>query len=317
MKVLMVCPAHVVTGGTESIHQFANELNTFKDMDVKIWYWGADLSNPRPVEYEKYNVDYIVRFPDDYKDVIIFPEIWANNVTNVKYKDCIKCIHWLGVNGYYWHTPIEVQGLYLKQTDVIHLSQSEYATNHLLEHGVDKKKILHISDVPNSLFFEDYEEQPRNNVVLFNPAKMTDFQRVLMSRAREEGLVFKPLENLTRDGVAQTMRRAKLYIEFGIWPGRERVPREAALSGCCVIASKLGCAKYYADVSLDEKWKFDIDASNIPSIIKTMKYILNNYDICKGEFDSYKQSVIQDRNNLHTDCEIISKALINARRCAS
>ena len=315
MEVLMACPANVATGGVESIHKFAYELNKIEKMEVKIWYWGAGVKKPQPIEYSEYGIDYITKLPGGYKGAIIFPEIWANSVVDERFKDCKKMIHWLGVDAYYWNNPVNTHGLFLQQKDVIHLSQSQYATNHLLEKGVDKKNILHISDVPNALYYEVYEETPRDNVILYNPAKMTDFQQALMCRARDDyGLTFKPLANFTREQMADVMRHAKLYIDFGVWPGRERIPREAALSGCCVITSKLGCAQYYEDVALDDKWKFDTEPNNIRVIIETMKYILQNYDACKHEFASYRQSVIADRDNLHKDCETIAMTLLDANK---
>ncbi len=40
------------------------------------------------------------------------------------------------------------------------------------------------------------------------------------------------------------MRKAKLYIDFGYHPGKERMPREACLLDCCLIIGKDGSAKY-------------------------------------------------------------------------
>lgn len=313
MTILMACPARVHAGGVESIHKFAQELNKVKGMDVKILYMGSNLNYPQLPEYAEYGIDYTISFPEDYTDVIIFPEIWANWVVEPKYKNCIKVVHWLGVDGYYWNNPVEKHGLYLKQTDVLHLTQTDYATEHLLKNGVDKNKIAHITDVPNSLFYEDFEDKPRTDVVLYNPARMTEFQKILMRRATGVGITFRPLENLTREEMAQTMQESKLYIDFGVFPGKERIPREAALSGCCVITSKLGCAKYYNDVSLDDKWKFDTVGENIPKIIDTMKYILQNYDTCKAEFSSYRDAIIKDRENLPKDCRVIAKFLLGAK----
>ena len=315
MNVLMVCPANVATGGVESIHKFAYELNQVKGIDVKIFYWGTKMDSPQPEEYKEYGIEYVTALPKDYRDVIIFPEIWANSVIDERYKNCIVAVNWAGVDVYYRNNSLEKQGLFLRRKDTIHLTQMQYAVDHLIQRGVDPKNILHISDVPNELFYEKHEEEPRNNFVLFNPnaIKMTDFQKAVMRKAREAGIQFKPLENLTREQMAHTLRTSKLYIDFGVFSGRERIPREAILSGCCVITSRLGCAGYYEDVALDDKWKFETEPNNIPAIIQTMKYVLANYENCKHEFDTYLQSVLDDRKNIHSDCEKIAKAFKGAK----
>ena len=315
MNVLMMCPANVATGGVESIHKFAYELNKIKNMDVKIYYVNLKSSNPQPPEYAEYGIDYVTELPEGYKDVIIFPDIWANRVNDEIYKDCIKAINWAGVDVYYWNNPIETQGDFLKQKDVIHLVQMQYAKDHLMERGVKENHIIHVSDVPNKLFYEDYEEVPRNNLVLFNPLKVTDFQRLVMNRAKGMNIAFKPLEHLTREQMAQAMREAKLYIDFGVFSGRERIPREAVLSGCCVLTSRSGCAEYYEDVALDDKWKFEVsEPNNVANVLNTMLDILRHYDECKNEFDSYRKSLRKDREDLPKDCKKIAKAFLGARK---
>jgi len=309
MNVLMLCPANIVTGGTESIHEFASKLNAYDCVDVKILYFRCSNGNPQPKEYEEYHVDYVTSLPSNYNEIVIFPEIWANEVNNPKYANCLKIVHWLGVDVYYWNNPVSEYNKFLEKKDVLHLTQMQYAVDNLLKLGVNPKLIQHISDVPNKIFYEDYEEVSRNDVVLFNPnlSKITDFQRAVMRKAQEEGISFKPLEHMTREQMAQTMREAKLYIDFGVFSGRERIPREAALSGCCVITSKSGCAKYFSDVALLDKWKFETIPENIPKIVDTIKYILVNYETVKSEFDTYRQSLLEDRKNLPTDCEKLAK----------
>lgn len=313
MDVLVMCPSKVATGGVESLHKFAYELNKIDGMNVKMWYVGERV-NPQPAEYACYNMDYVTSFPKDYRDVIIVPEIWANNITDGFYRNCIVAVDWAGVDVYYWNNEVRVQGQFLKRRDAFHLSQMQYAVDHLTGLGVNPDKILRISDVLHEDFYAKYKERERNNVILYNPVKVTDYQKAVMNKARDEGLMFKPIENMTRKQVIQTLRQAKLYLDLGVFSGRERIPREAAMCGCCVITSRTGAAAYYEDVSIIDKYRFDTDSNNILNIIKTMKYILNNYDACKSEFDTYRQSVIHDRDILHSQCETVAKAFLGVRR---
>lgn len=53
------------------------------------------------------------------------------------------------------------------------------------------------------------------------------------------------------------MSKSKVYIDFGNHPGKDRIPREAAISGCIVITGKRGAAAFAEDVCIPETYKFD------------------------------------------------------------
>ena len=309
MEVLILCPAGVVTGGPESLHQIAHEMNTIKGVHARMWYRYVGEDVVQPKEYVRYGVDYVTKFPKDYEGVVIFPEIWANETTDPMYRKCIKVVNWAGVDVYYWNNDIHQQGKFLQCKDSIHSCHSVYAMEHLLSKGVEPERILKVADVLNEDFFKQYDEVPRNNIVLYNPVevKLTDFQKVVMRRAKDEGIVFKPIKDMTRAEVIDTMRHAKLYLDLGVFSGRERLPREAVMCGCCIITSTSGAAGHYEDMKISDTYKFDTDANNVVNIVKRIKYILKNYNACMSEFDAFRQSIKADHESLHTCCENLLK----------
>jgi len=48
-----------------------------------------------------------------------------------------------------------------------------------------------------------------------------------------------------------------VYVDFGWHPGRDRLPREAALAGCVVFSTRHGAAGYEGDMPLSDWYKFD------------------------------------------------------------
>ena len=310
MEILMICPAGVATGGTESIHKFASELNKKENASVRLLYVGNGLSNPQPEAYKHYGCKYITEFPENYSGAVIIPEIWANDILASKYKNCVRAINWAGVDAYEWTLSNKQQfGAFLKDKKIIHLVQSRYAEEFLLGLGVDIDFILPLSDVLNDEFFKPYKERERSNTVLYNPAKMTAFQDQLMKYAAKSGIGFKPLEKLTIQQMAQTMREHKLYIDFGIFPGRERIPREAAMCGCCVLTSNVGAAQYFKDVRVLSKYKFFPEPKNNLKITETMIDILKHYDARKSDWDGYRKGLIEeDRDSISGQCDKILNA---------
>jgi hypothetical protein len=48
-----------------------------------------------------------------------------------------------------------------------------------------------------------------------------------------------------------------LYIDFGHHPGRDRMPREAAMHGCCLITGILGSAGNAIDLPIPKEYKLN------------------------------------------------------------
>ena len=300
MDVIALCPARVATGGTEAIHQLVAELNKY--LDAVILYPGDD-SDPQPPQYEHYGVRYIKTYPTRFKGVVIFPEIWGNNVCNNMFSDAVKVINWAGVDVYDWHTPPEFRGLYLKAKDAIHIAQSAYAVDTLTRRGV--KTILRLSDIIGAEFFESFQEEPRNDVVLYNPAKITPFERKVINAAP---LDFKPIMNMSRADVIDTLRHGKLYIDFNVFSGRERLLREAVMCGCCALVSNSGCSAYFEDISITDRYKFEMIDWNVNAAVEAMTAILDDYEAHDPEFDVFRKAIISDQERFPDDVKAIAEA---------
>ena len=296
-----MCPANCATGGPEALHEFTYELNKIDGVHARIWYWDIKHDPPQPEEYASYGCDYVTEMPEDYDGVVIVPEIWANRV--MRYTNCKRAIYWLGVDAYAGWTPEAERGAFLEDEDILHIAQSDYALDFLKRLGV--KHTVKCTDMLNADFYEDYEEQERNDVVLYNPAKSTPFMRELMASC--QGVEFKPLRGMTRAEMIDTMRHAKLYVDFGEFPGRERIPREAVLCGCCIITSKIGSADFLTDFLHD--YKYDSKSGHIWAIVRKMHEVLDNYEKCRRDFDFFREVLKVDREKLSSQVADVVEAL--------
>jgi len=72
---------------------------------------------------------------------------------------------------------------------------------------------------------------------------------------------------------------------------KDRLPREAALLGCCVITGKRGTAAFYEDVPIPNEYKFDDKEENIPKIIEKIKDCFENFEDRYKNFDYYRQVI--------------------------
>lgn len=309
MNIILQCPSELVTGGTEGIHNLAYHLNKV-GANAWIQYVGKS-DNPQPKEYKMYGVDYIKEFPKDFQGMVIFPEVWGNKVIEREYADCKVAINWQGVDVYSWHNAEKDRGLFLRRDDVVHIANSDYAMNYLTKIGL---KPVKIADCLNDDFFGlTIDDTNRRDVVCYNPvgAKLTRFQETVMARCTTEyGIKFRPIEGLTRQEVINVFRHSKLYVDFGVFSGRERLPREAVMCGCCILTSTKGTAGYFNDNPILEKYKTD----DVTEAMQMIKYVLKNYKQCKTDFDLYRDLLKRDKEHYTEDVRALYEVFNNSTK---
>jgi hypothetical protein len=130
------------------------------------------------------------------------------------------------------------------------------------------------------------DKLPKENIVVYNPSKGYSFTRHLINRYSD--IKFVPIINLKKAEVIELLKKAKIYIDFGNHPGRDRLPREAALCGCCVITSKRGSANFYEDLPIPDRYKFDDHHKNISSIYNVITEIFQDFDQKYHDFQDYR-----------------------------
>jgi len=177
----------------------------------------------------------------------------------------------------------------VRQAD-FHLAQSYYATKHLKKKGIPEDRIFYLSDYLNENFLKIKTDlSKKEDLVAYNPKKGFSFTKKIINHAPE--IKFIPIINMTRQQVIKTLQKVKIYVDFGNHPGKDRLPREAAILGCCVITGKRGAAKYFEDVPISEEYKFEDKEENIPLIVEKIKDCFENYEIHYKNFENYRKII--------------------------
>lgn len=312
--VYVGCPKFYKTGGTELAHQLVKVLRD-KGKKAEIVYYDAetvDVKNINPA-FTKYVKNYIVtkNIEDTSDNILIAPEVKTDlldSFTNIQ-----KVIWWMSVDNYLINDGFinrmhcigflrTVKSFLLgggslktKKIDrnIDHLYQSEYARTFLVSKGVTR--IYELSDYLNDTYLDTSEVQYNNrkNYVLYNPRKGIKFTRKLIKAAPD--LNWKPIQNMTTEQVRDLLLSSKVYIDFGNHPGKDRFPREAAISGCCIITGKRGSAGNDVDVKIPKKYKFADTNENIDKIIVEIRECLSNYDSSIEEYSGYRQKILGEK----------------------
>ena len=174
-----------------------------------------------------------------------------------------------------------------------HFTQSDYAYNFI------KNKFSYVEnlsdfirkDLFNNLKFSINNKE---NIICYNPKKSNKFMDFLM---RNSNFKFIPLINLTNEGIIDALKKSKIYMDIGSHPGKDRLPREAALLGNCIITNKKGSAGNPKDLSIPSEFKFKENFTNLDKINNKIKKIFDDYDNEIEKFKDYLNSISKEENN--------------------
>tara|TARA_B100001063_G_C16771830_1_gene562156 strand:- start:101 stop:1069 length:969 start_codon:yes stop_codon:yes gene_type:complete len=316
-KLLILCKGNSVTGGSELVHQLCHELSNL-NLKAYVCYYPFHINYKIPDEYEIYNVKQC-DFEDDPENIVILPEVSTKYAWRIR-KSMIG-IWWLSVDNYYRKKRdnfIKDQMKYLKDLirlrlmpiflmkKYLHFVQSKFAYDHLKSHRLTSE---FLSDYLNPIHFKE-SKLPKDNIILYNPVKGKRVTQKLIDNNKD--LNFIALENLSNKEVQELFNRAKLYIDFGNHPGKDRMPREAVMANCCIITGKRGSAKNNIDIPISTKYKFDdkemIDNSSFRNLVKN---IFSNFEDNLNNFADYKNKIINEKNVFQKQVKTIFTKILN------
>ena len=232
--------------------------------------------------------------------MLIFPESVATQLHNKQYEGYTKVLFWESV---YWYEYWIPKSQYLKfPDDVIHIAQSYYACEWLKrETNIDA---IMVTDYLNDEYMNADLSKPRKRQILYNPKKGLDITTRIITQMPNEKFI--PILDMTVSQVKALMEESMLYIDFGNHPGKDRIPREEAMCGCCVITNRKGSADNLIDVPIPSDYKFHECFMNLA--ISQMKFVLDNYNGCKYDFDDYREIIKNEKGWFKKDVEkLVSK----------
>lgn len=284
-EIVILCPGTVVSGGPEALHQLGRALLDL-GVHASMCYFPFEQIFVRPSAYATYDVP-ICRFDQIGKAQVVIPEartgfarLFPNNPV---------WIWWLSVNHYQGaastgpgmrHLPFDA----LKP--LRHLSQSAYAQDFLAGRGLQAQML---GDYLNPTHLVERSDT-RQRQVVFNPRKGAEVTKALANVLPDE--VFVPIKDMTAPEVSALLHQSMLYIDFGPHPGKDRLPREAAMAGCCVLTGRRGAAAYAQDLPIPPQYRLDEQAENFSAQACAMiRELLDQFETRSAAFDPYRAQI--------------------------
>jgi hypothetical protein len=291
-KIYVCCPGNTVTGGPELLHQLVAALRSLGH-DAAVSYFPFDQTFETPVPYQRYGAPQAL--PQNTADsLIVLPEVAVGYVR--RFRKAQFAIWWLSIDNFYfartdwpWRFKRVAMMLYLKRYR--HFAQSQYAQKFLSRFGI--RSALLTDYLSNEHLKEKQSGGERRNLVLFNPKKGKEVIDRL--RTLNPDIEFRPLQNMTNTEVAELLSQAKVYVDFGNHPGKDRFPREAAMAGAVVITGRRGAAAFFGDVPIDNKYKIDESKPGFETSFRTLiGDVFENFDLHARNFEQYRTMIRQE-----------------------
>lgn len=298
MGVFLVSYANYATGGTELLHQFARCLID-NGVDSYMIYPDANgIDSPVPEPFLKYCVPYTSHYVDAADTVLVLTE------TQVHMADICKkgmvMFWWLSVDSYYNYPLVkerllrgggawDVFGL-KERKNALFFAQCQYAMDFLeQEMCIEDCHFLkdYINDEIMDLALRCRDALERDDICLYNPKKGgAEALQPVMEACRKD-IQWIALRGFTPRQMALLMCKAKVYVDLGGHPGKDRMPREAAVCGCCVLTNRRGSAAYQEDVGIAPQYKI-ADEGNVEAILAKVYDLVDHYQDRREEYASYR-----------------------------
>lgn len=325
-RIIIASPANAQTGGPELMHQLCYVLRE-KGYNAFMYYYGGDKKTECPKAYLSYANPFFTEFEEQNTDLLIVPETatylvknfkllrvwcWWLSVDNFYVSEEKKIWKFLGMSKEYQYkfrnkVALSSVSKMLRERYELHLAQSYYAVDSCLNMGIPNGHIKFLSDYINSEFIDRAQtaKVKKENIILYNPKKGMNFTKKIIDFMPDWKWI--PLAGFTRSQMSEMLLKAKVYIDFGEHPGKDRIPREAAISNCCVITGKRGSAGFYNDVPINPEYKFDDTDTEINNIIKKIKDVFDNYENCLQDFVGYRSFIRLEKKKFYNDVNEIFK----------
>lgn len=321
-NIYIVTPSLISSGGPEALHQLSYYMSKM-GVENSIAYKGKRVEDPTPKSYKKYAKTYtfLNQVKDDENNYLIFSEVDTHLIH--RFPKSKKAIWWLSVDNflnaqkekplldrmkllayglYYWNNELLQKAIrktkkFLFSEEFDYYVGSYYAEDFLKKQHVSDVKILIEPvglDFINSFERTSLSSKERDKVIWYNPIKDDQVAPALAKKFQE--FKFKRIEGMNHPQIVNEFKKSRLYIDFGYFPGPERLPKEAVGLGCCVITSKKGAANFYGDVRIPDRFKIS-DTQDFDKIYKIITNCLESYEEEIANFQDYRDMVYKLEEN--------------------
>lgn len=274
---IFIISSYYKTGGPENLHQLCSCLNS-KGADAYIYY--MQQTGLKESLYDFPNIKITQTIQDTPDNLLIIPEIYPITNIQTSIQHMKIAVYWLSFTNACLFKSFSDN----IDSNIIHLFQSYYTYAMIKPFLAPTTKWFFITDYIDPIF----QQNPfikKQNIIAYNHTK----DKMTPILCQQLKIPCVPLSNMTRAETVDILNKCKAYVDLGYHPGKDRLPREAAMCGCVVITNKAGSAAYIEDVPIEEKIVFDKD------LLLLLPMVISNYEEYYKKQQTYRQSIQEEK----------------------
>jgi hypothetical protein len=174
---------------------------------------------------------------------------------------------------------------------VIHLSQSFYARSFLRD-ALEIDALMVSDYIRLDGFGGNRPPSDRGQSIAFNPLRGAS--RLKQAIRAFPQYRWTPIRDMSRTQVLDTLGSSCVYLDLGHHPGRDRMPREAALQGAVVVSSVMGSGGYPGDMDIPDDFKIDLNLGRRQYLCQTgrsLEMVFSDPDRASAMQAAYRQKI--------------------------
>jgi hypothetical protein len=121
------------------------------------------------------------------------------------------------------------------------------------------------------------------------------------------GVDIVKITGMGQQAVYDAFASSRLYIDLGSFPGKDRMPREAALLGANILLARSGAGAYAQDYPIPEDYK--IDPYDLATVAHRAAEMLNNPEVHAPLFAPLRAAIALEKENFFGDVVATFNAL--------
>lgn len=327
-KIFVLYHRGLRTGGPEALHQLVSTLRGLGEEAFLVAH-PATVGNERVAQYDAYDAPEADAIVDAPENIVVVPETYIEDV--FAYKHARKMIWWLSIDNSLtfmaerlWNRSPSGPFEKIRQTivpflrmwkngdapvqlrqrhDIVHLVQSSYAWSFIASRLNTVPSLL--SDFTPHAEFGPADEAKRNpNLVTYNPAKGAHVIEAV-KKIVDPSIQWLPIQGMTRSEVVSALQTCGVYLDLGHHPGKDRMPREAALSGALTVVARRGSGAYFADVPIPWEHKIMPDDAEVSATAAALPHLMGNLAEEVRKQDRYRAAIKSEQDRFRREVEDI------------